>query len=577
MDGLVKSLFTKGVQSYKNRTAGERVSIIYRFSSWMLTSLFYLVGNAEGSIVHQIGIIVGLFIVSCIMMRCYMKYSANPDKLRIIILIEMLYISCLLVPSGGLESPFIWYALNAVLAAAYFLAPYFCWLNMFLYVTSALLVSFTLFNEKGHSFFRVTYENLYIILAFSLVVLAVQLLSTLAAEHKRQEEELRRQGMELMEANKKASELGNHIMSLYKVIEAFNIQSSPHKLPDTIAEYAAKLSGTDISFFWVKPTVEYESSINIKNPGNAHIADKINKDIGQAWQDIRRSAGVIRISAGGHDFLAVTVKSNSRLYGLIGIECKSIESSGVMEFVSGKLLSFLSELSAVVFERIKLEEVSDHLMIAEEQNRIANEIHDSVSQRIFGIICAAHSISLKCGSMGVNELQNQMESVKDSASIAMKELRSSIYSLSSRKNGDRALSSSIREYADGISKLYGIEVDMDISGDGEAILLSLQKALYRIICEATGNAARHSMCRSIKIALDFQPLMTRLTIKDDGRGFYLDAIKADNGGLGLYNMKALVQSFRGQFKIYTEIGGGTEIDIVIPKIYMHGEQGGIAQ
>ena len=108
-------------------------------------------------------------------------------------------------------------------------------------------------------------------------------------------------------------------------------------------------------------------------------------------------------------------------------------------------------------------------MIAQEQNRIANEIHDNVSQRLFSITCAAHVLISKLETNNKEELEEQLLLIKYCASTAMQELRSSIYRLSSKKRGENTLEVSLKAYLDSISKLNKVSINFTMTGNGEKL------------------------------------------------------------------------------------------------------------
>ena len=102
---------------------------LYRYLSWFFTSLFYLFTQLNAPIVLKVGVIVTLFGAAKILTDLYIKFSNSHRILEIAILVETIGITLLIIPTGGLHSPFIWYALNPVLVAASFLPLYFCWVN----------------------------------------------------------------------------------------------------------------------------------------------------------------------------------------------------------------------------------------------------------------------------------------------------------------------------------------------------------------------------------------------------------------------------------------------------------------
>ena len=94
--------------------------------------------------------------------------------------------------------------------------------------------------------------------------------------------------------------------------------------------------------------------------------------LGVIWKDRLLSDKTISVNIDGYDFIVAIVKSLSKDYGMIGIRTNNISQ---MSLNMGRQLEFVSELSAIILERFHLEEMTERLMIVEEQNRIANEMH----------------------------------------------------------------------------------------------------------------------------------------------------------------------------------------------------------
>lgn len=136
-------------------------------------------------------------------------------------------------------------------------------------------------------------------------------------------------------------------------------------------------------------------------------------------------------------------------------------------------MKFISRLAAIVLERFHLEQVTERLIIAEEQNRIANEMHDSVAQGLFSISYAIHSLIQNGDRMSGSQLQESLRLLQKSAQLSMEELRSTIYRLSSKKGGRKSFKQGIAEYINTISKLNNIDINLKIDGDEE--LLSIPK------------------------------------------------------------------------------------------------------
>lgn len=539
-----------------------KVIYLYRYLSWIFTSLFYLFDNQAEYFLFKIGVIIILFITSKLVTDLYARYSNNSKAIKSLVFTETLGISLLLIPTGGLDSPFIWYAMNPVLVSASFLTELFCWVNLIFYLGVSTGISYFIFNAENNTAIEILSTNSHLILIFILMTSGLRLLSKLAHELNNERNNLREKNHQLAEANEKIKESIEHIMSLYQAVEMFSAQDSKEKLMNTVIYYAKELTKSKSSFF-KQIDLNNSNQIIISGDISSDIKLLIEKELKGILEMKKTDKKIIHIRIQSRIFAISVVKSASRLFGILGIEMEEYKYLVEDDYLYKKLLSFLTELSAVILERLHLEKIAQKLVVTEEQNRIANEMHDSVSQRLFSISCAIHTLVAKHEKLSDIELHNQLISIKESSNMAMKELRSTIYKLSSKKQGRKAFQSDIKDYLDSIAKLNNIDINFKCSGDEELSTWALKKAIYRIIAESTGNSIRHGKCSEINIELNMKSTCTELIIKDNGKGFVVeDASKRD--GLGLNNIKRLVNSFGGSISIDSVLEKGTCININIP-------------
>lgn len=173
------------------------------------------------------------------------------------------------------------------------------------------------------------------------------------------------------------------------------------------------------------------------------------------------------------------IKSSTRFWGVMGVK---IEHSSYEEGRQGyiKQLGFLSELCSVILERHQLERIENQLMIIEEQNRIADEMHDSVSQYIFGIVYAVHSLSRKWKEISRDQIKEQLQLIQESSVAASQELRSTIYSLSSRKNGGDFWITTVKVTPGQRVKLHAVKVNLHVTGDDHRLHVNYQKLCFEL-------------------------------------------------------------------------------------------------
>lgn len=553
----------------KDEKISEETKIIYayRYSSWGLTSIVYLTGKPYSIILFKLGVIISLFISSRIITDLYIRFKENKKIIGTLVLIETIGITLLLFPTGGLNSPFIWYALNPTLVAASYLMSYYCWLNLTFYLFAGTAMSYLLFNPSNISMWDIFISNSNLSLVFILITLAVQLLASAAKK-------LNYLNKALQLSNIKKQESMEHIMSLYQIIEALNNHSTKEKLFKAIAIYAAKLTNSYLSFFWL-PNSNNGDLIKTNIGINTTEELEILSQLGELKLINTKDSQEVRLS--NRDFLAMPIISATTYFGIIAIQKKDNITTDEMEQDINNL-QFLADLSAVTLERFNLEDIEDHLLVMEEQNRIANEIHDSVSQRLFSISYAIHGALGRLNDMSKDDIRVYLSEMKESSNLAMQELRNSIYKLSSKKKGERSLQVTLKAFLDSIEILHQVIIDFDILGDESVLSLSLKKGITRIIREASCNAVRHGKCEQIHIDLNLSKQFISLNIADNGIGFiqYNEA-EHNQKGLGLSNMKNLVNSFNGVIEISSEVGQGTEINITIPNEgFSNIQHGGLA-
>ncbi|MFZ3577028.1 sensor histidine kinase [Virgibacillus sp. DJP39] len=555
----------------KNPSSKLRLVFLYRYISLLLTSFFYILGP-QSPFIFKAGVAVSLGISALILTDLYRKYEHNTTILKSIVITETIGLTLLLIPTGGISSPFIWYALNPVLIAASFLTPLFCWTSLTFYLGSTTLFAYNVFrtNDIGIFLQEKSYFYLVCILTTLLASLYASLtkeLDSKASQLKIKQEELLAVNKEITETNQKYSETLEHVMSLYHLMENLASEKSPEKLTNEITNSLVKCTQSDEAFFWLAD-LDYKNSYIASTSNSTEIEmaikEKLNKLKG------KREAFVSKINK---ELFWIKVIRTSGNVGILGVKISS-SSEAKNTFFLNRPFEFLADLSEIMVERIHMDNVMNQMLLIEEQNRIANEIHDSVSQRLFGIVCSLHSLQAKSETITKEELHAEYQFLSQSTNTTIKELRSAIYRLSTVKKGEEPFLVRLKKYLDEYAKLNDVRITYHITGDESLIENDLKQALYRIICEACGNAVRHGKCGDIQLKLTLLNNKTTLVIQDNGIGISSNYVTdVEEKGIGLLNMKSIVKSFAGIFSIGGKSGMGTEIDIEIPNKKIQNKQG----
>jgi signal transduction histidine kinase len=213
--------------------------------------------------------------------------------------------------------------------------------------------------------------------------------------------------------------------------------------------------------------------------------------------------------------------------------------------------------TAIENDRLRLE--NEQLLIVEERNRLARELHDAVTQSLYGLTLYAET-SLRFSRANQPEMAIEyMERVAGTAQQALREMRLLLHNLRPAVLEQLGLIQAIKQRLDAVEKRVGVEVDYKIDGEID-LPPKVEEALYHIVQEALNNALKHAAATRISLRLSQQKERIFLTISDNGKGFKLVEV-GDSGGLGLTSMRERIDSLGGHLTIDTEIGGGSKIQV----------------
>lgn len=530
-----------------------KILFIYRYLSILITSTFYLLNHSQHSIIRKIFIIGCLVLSSTILSYLYFRDEKSEKDIKILLLIETIGNSALLIPSGGVNSPFIWYALNTILISSIFLKRIHCWINLLIYILAYCITAWVNVGVDINILELLRQES-NLILSLIMIVAAVQVWSVYVKKIKENNKKLKKINIQLKSANHRVVESVEHIKSLYKSVNILTNQGNKEGIIKLLYKYTKEITKSNTVFYY--DLLEGSAKFIIDNE-NEYLIKILEKSIVMDLNDILENKIPIEVSVLDSKFAMMPIRTTHKNYGILG--CEITNSNNAYQ------LQFLVELISTTFERLYLEGVNERLMISEEQNRIANEIHDSVLQRLFSLSCGIFSLMKRMDNLDINDIKQELNFIRRTINSVMKELRSKIYGLCWKKSGTNSFVVNIKRYIDETKKLNNINIPFSIVGNDEILSCEQKKSLYRIICEGISNAVRHGKAKNIEINLDINSQCSILNIIDDGTGFELNNINKDTAnGLGIRNLYQLTESLGGNIKIDSNLGKGTSIEVMVP-------------
>jgi signal transduction histidine kinase len=265
------------------------------------------------------------------------------------------------------------------------------------------------------------------------------------------------------------------------------------------------------------------------------------------------------------DFLGVPIKDGHDVLGIIFAACKRVP--GGFTERDEQLLGLFASHAAIALTNARLYERGRELSVLEERARLARELHDAVSQKLFSIRAKARAAEVLVGR-DPDRAVAEIQSVAALSGQAHAELRAVIDGLAPPDLAAGGLAGSLRSYAVLAGRTYGVEVRFHAAAQLPELGPQREAAVYRVAQEALHNALRHSGAATICVSLTATRRRVVLEVEDQGRGFAAQAPPVapapSSGGLGLASMRERAATAGGTLTVRSEPGRGTLVRLELP-------------
>jgi|SRR5271157_1210762 len=212
----------------------------------------------------------------------------------------------------------------------------------------------------------------------------------------------------------------------------------------------------------------------------------------------------------------------------------------------------------------------EELAGAQERERLARELHDSVTQTIFSMTLTAQAARILL-ERDTGRVAVQLDRLQSLSQSALAEMRSLIQQLRPHSIAEDGLAAALRRHVAERKSKDGLEVDLQISGE-RRLPIETEEALYRVVQEALNNVIKHAHTNQALVRLDLEQDPISLRIEDHGRGFDLATFNRSQSRpagvtqLGLSGMSERVRALGGSLVIDSKPGLGTSIQVEIRQV-----------
>jgi signal transduction histidine kinase len=201
----------------------------------------------------------------------------------------------------------------------------------------------------------------------------------------------------------------------------------------------------------------------------------------------------------------------------------------------------------------------EDLATVQERNRIARDIHDSLGHALTALNVQLQTV-VKLWDINPNSARSFLSQAQRLGELAIKEVRQSVRTLRVEVRQEEPLETAIASLAEDFRQSTGISVFTKIQIKG-MLPSQVIKALHRIVQEALTNICKHAQATAVVVQLETTSNQVCLSVKDNGRGFLMDATPQ---GFGLQGMQERVAALGGSFSLYSEPQKGCQIVVDLP-------------
>ena len=259
-------------------------------------------------------------------------------------------------------------------------------------------------------------------------------------------------------------------------------------------------------------------------------------------------------------FLGVPIRSRDGVLGALYLTDKEDEPGFTEE--DERLIQMLAAHAAIAIENARLYERGRELSFVEERNRLARDLHDSVVQKLFGIVLAAQSAATLF-DRDQDSARAQVEKLQELTQDAIQELRSLIFQLRPAAVESDGLAAALAKHVQVLRRVHRQDIDLEVTGEPR-LRPDIDDEVFRIAQEALHNGLKHAAAGRLQLLLDEGERRLVLTVRDDGVGFDPGATAHRSRRLGLTSMEERATALGGTLTIDSAPGKGTTIELEVP-------------
>ncbi len=255
--------------------------------------------------------------------------------------------------------------------------------------------------------------------------------------------------------------------------------------------------------------------------------------------------------------LAVPLHVNGGVIGVLDV----VNKAGGFTQEDVPVLSVFANQAAMAIEHARLQEQAEQLAVLAERQRLARELHDSVTQSLYSVTLYANAAALALAAGKVDVTAGYLQELQETALEGMRDMRLLIFQLHPPVLETEGLVAALQARLAAVEGRAGLQTEFRVEGE-RRLPIAIESDLYWIAQEALNNVRKHAAARHVAVHLYFSATAITLQVLDDGVGFDRQAVPDEELG-GLRTIAERTARMGGILTYDSTPGEGTRVQVEV--------------
>ena len=257
--------------------------------------------------------------------------------------------------------------------------------------------------------------------------------------------------------------------------------------------------------------------------------------------------------------LAVPLHVNGGVIGVLDV----VNKAGGFTAEDVPILSLFANQAAMAIEHARLQRQAEQLAVLAERQRLARELHDSVTQSLYSVTLYANAAVLALAAGKSDVAAGYLQELQETAQEGMRDMRLLIFQLHPPVLEAEGLVAALQARLAAVEGRAGLKTEFRIEGE-RRLPVAIEEELYWIAQEALNNVRKHAAAQHVTVHLHFTAAAVCLEVQDDGVGFDPEAVRSEGrGGGGLRSIAERTVRVGGKLTYESKPGKGTRVMVEV--------------